>query len=240
MTRLLAAFALICSITTPVAAQSLTEGDVKRLVLETILENPEIVMEAVAILQQREQDAQANAAAEAMVEHSDLLLNDPQAEVFGNPDGDVTIVEFFDYNCHFCRETTPTVTALMESDPNIRLVMREFPILGPGSVEAARVALAARNQDGYEAFHFALMEMPGQAQTASALKLARELGMDVDQLRADMQLPEIDQHIETSMTLAQALGINGTPSFVVGGTLVPGALPLEQLQQLVAQERENQ
>ncbi|NKB28187.1 MAG: thioredoxin domain-containing protein [Rhodobacteraceae bacterium] len=239
MYRLFAALFVTILAIAPVHAQSLTTEDVKRLVLETILENPEIVMEAVAILQQREQAEQAASAAAALVENEELLFNDPQAEVLGNPDGDVTVVEFFDYNCHFCRESSEAVASLLESDPNVRLVMREFPILSEGSVEAARVALAARNQDGYEAFHWALMSMKGQAQLASVLKLARDNGLDVDQLRVDMNAPEIDEHIENSRALAAALGISGTPSFVVGNTLVPGAVPLEQLQQIIAQEREN-
>ena len=239
MTRLIAFLSLMILATAPVSAQSLSEADVKRLVLETILENPELVMEAVAILQEREQAEQAASSAAALAENEDLLLNDPQAEVFGNPDGDVTVVEFFDYNCGYCRQASPTVAKLLESDPNIRLVMREFPILGEGSVEAARAALAARNQDGYEAFHWALMEMKGQAQLASVLKLAREQGLDAERLQADMGAAEIDEHIANSMSLAQALGISGTPSFVIGDTLVPGALPLEQLQQIIAEEREN-
>lgn len=239
MSRFFAAIALIAATAVPLSAQTLTEADVRRLVLETILENPEIVMEAVAILQAREQEEQAASAAAAMSENEELLMNDPLAEVFGNPDGDVTMVEFFDYNCGYCRDSSPTVAALLASDPNLRIVMREFPILGEGSVEAARAALAARKQNGYEAFHWALMEMKGQAQLASVLKLAREQGLDVDRLQADMEAPEIDAHIANSMSLAQALGINGTPSFVVGNTLVPGALPLEQLQELIAQEREN-
>lgn len=241
MKRLLIAFSMTLLMTLPATAQdrSISEDDVRRLVLETILENPEIIMEAVAILQQREQEAQAAAAAAALQENRELLFNDPDAEVFGNPDGDVTLVEFFDYNCHYCRVAGPRVAELLESDPNLRIVMREFPILGEGSVEASRAALAARNQDGYEAFHWALLDMPGQAQLASALKLARDLGLDAEQLRADMDSPEVDSYIQTSRTLAAALGINSTPSFVIGDAVVPGALPLEDLQRLIEEQREN-
>ena len=127
---------------------------------------------------------------------------------------------------------------LLESDPNLRIVMREFPILGEGSVEASRAALAARNQDEYEEFHWALMDMPGQAQLASVLKLARDMGLDVDQLQVDMASPDVDRYIQTSRALAQVLGINSPPSFVIGDNVVPGALPLEEMQRLIAEERE--
>ena len=244
MMRFLPALALTLMTVLPTAAQTqsadqaITEDDVRRLVLETILDNPEIIMEAVAILQQREEEAQAAAAVVALQENRELLFNDPEAEVFGNPNGDVTLVEFFDYNCHYCRIAGPRVAELLETDPNLRIVMREFPILGEGSVEASRAALAARGQDGYEDFHWALMEMKGPAQMASALKLARDMGLDAEQMRVDMESPEVDRYIQTSRALAQALGINSTPSFVIGDTVVPGALPLEEMQRLIAEERE--
>lgn len=157
----------------PVLADELSESRVKELVLEAIRENPEIVMEAVAILEQRQAQAQELSQAQVLNDQRDLIENDPNAPVLGNPEGDVTVVEFFDYNCPYCRRVKPEVRALIEEDPNIRLVYREWPILGDGSVFAAKAALAARKQDKYEEFHWAMMGLEGRAEEASVLRVAR-------------------------------------------------------------------
>ena len=220
------------------AAQDISEDRVRELVLETIRENPEIVMEAVAILEARQAEAQAASQAEVLSRERDTLERDPNAPVLGNPEGDVTVVEFFDYNCPYCRRAKPEIEALLAADPDVRLVYREWPILGEGSVFATRAALAAREQGLYEDFHWALMGMSGRAEESSVLRIAEDIGLDIAQLRRDMEAPEIDAHIETSMRLAQALGITGTPSFVVGNALVPGVVDAEQLQTLVTDARE--
>ncbi|RBI83465.1 DsbA family protein [Rhodosalinus halophilus] len=232
--------ATVMAVFLPVAASAddLSEDRVRELVLETIRENPQIVMEAVAILQRQEADAEAQAQAQVLEVERDLLEQDPNAPVLGNPDGDVTIVEFFDYNCPYCRQVKPEIEALLAADSNVRLVYREWPILGEGSVFAARAALAAREQDLYEEFHWALMGMNGRAEEAAVMRVAEEVGLDLVQLRRDMAAPEIEEHIATSMRLSQALGFNGTPSFVIGEALVPGLVEQEQLQALVAQVRD--
>ena len=233
-----ASFALIAALSVaPVSAQNLTPEDVKKLALEAILENPQIVMDAVAILREREEAAAAQGAAAALVEFRETLDNDPNAPVLGNPDGDVTLVEFFDYNCPYCRRAGKAVHALIEADPNLRVVYREWPILGPESVTATRASLAARKQGKYEEFHWALMDMDGRINENAVMRLASSLGMDVDRLKADMQLPEIDQHIATSMEISRGLGFNGTPSFVIGDTTVPGFVEQEDLAKLVEQAR---
>jgi len=219
------------------AAQTISEERIKELVLETIRENPGIVFEAVDILERQKQEAQAAAATAILSQRRDLLENDPNAPVLGNPDGDVTIVEFFDYNCPFCRKAKPFIEALLEQDPNVRLVYREWPILGEGSVYAARAALASREQGLYEEFHWAMMGMQGRAEEASVLRIAAEIGLDIDQLQADMNASEISQHIEMSNTLSQSLGFTGTPSFVIGDALVPGVIETDQMADLVAQAR---
>ncbi len=173
----------------PVLADELSESRVKELVLEAIRENPEIVMEAVAILEQRQAQAQELSQAQVLNDQRDLIENDPNAPVLGNPEGDVTVVEFFDYNCPYCRRVKPEVRALIEEDPNIRLVYREWPILGDGSVFAAKAALAARKQDKYEEFHWAMMGLEGRAEEASVLRVAEEIGLDIAQLRKDMEAP---------------------------------------------------
>ena len=232
------AMALFLALPLQAAAQDISEDRVRELVLETIRENPEIVMEAVAILEARQAEAQAASQAEVLSRERDTLERDPNAPVLGNPEGDVTVVEFFDYNCPYCRRAKPEIEALLAADPDVRLVYREWPILGEGSVFAARAALAAREQGLYEDFHWALMGMSGRAEESSVLRIAEDIGLDVAQLRRDMEAPEIDAHIETSMRLAQVLGITGTPSFVIGDALVPGVVDVEQLSSLVSDARE--
>ncbi|KCV81074.1 DSBA oxidoreductase [Actibacterium atlanticum] len=218
-------------------ADGLDEDRIKELVLETIRENPGIVMEAVAILEQRQADAAEVARADVLSNQRALLEQDTNAPVLGNPDGDVTVVEFFDYNCPYCRRAMDEVQGLMDADANVRLVYREWPILGEGSVFAAKAALAARKQGKYEEFHWAMMSMNGRAEEASVLRVAAEVGLDIDQLRLDMEAPEIDEHLTTSMSLAQSLGFNGTPSFVIGDELVPGFVEQPQLEEIVDSTR---
>ena len=237
--KIATAMALVATLVTPLAshADALSEDRVKELVLEAIRENPEIVLEAVQIIEQREQARQAAAAASVLSENRDLLENDPNAPVLGNPDGDVTVVEFFDYNCPYCRRVKPHIEALLDEDPNVKLVYREWPILGDGSVFAARAALAAREQGKYEEFHWALMGMQGRAEEASVIQVAQEIGLDIAQLRRDMQVPEIDAHIAASMEMSRLLGFNGTPSFVIGDALVPGVIEADQMIRLTQEAR---
>lgn len=218
-------------------AQDLTEERIKELALQAIRENPQIIMEAVQLLEAEQAAAQADAQAEVLKNQRELLERDPNAPVLGNPDGDVTVVEFFDYNCPYCKRAMAEVQGLIAADPNVRLVYREWPILGEGSVFAARAALAAREQGKYEEFHWALMGMQGRAEEASVLRVAEEMGLNTERLLADMDAPEIEEHIATSMRLTQALGFNGTPSFVIGDNLIPGFVEEEQLRSAVDDTR---
>jgi protein-disulfide isomerase len=222
------------------AQDALTEDRVRELVRETILANPEILVEAIAILEERAAQDRVTGSADMIAAQREQLEQDPNAPVLANADGDVTIVEFFDYNCPYCRRAAPTIENLVEADPGIRLVYREWPILGEGSVFAARAALASRQQGLYEEFHWAMMDMSGRAEERSVLTIAAEIGLDIDQLRADMEAPEVAEHIETSMRLADLLGITGTPTFILGDNLVPGAVEQEVLQRLVDEVREEQ
>ncbi len=222
------------------AQDALTEDRVRELVRETILANPEILVEAIAILEERAAQDRVTGSADMIAAQREQLEQDPNAPVLANADGDVTIVEFFDYNCPYCRRAAPTIENLVEADPGIRLVYREWPILGEGSVFAARAALASRQQGLYEEFHWAMMDMSGRAEERSVLTIAAEIGLDIDQLRADMESPEVAEHIETSMRLADLLGITGTPTFILGENLVPGAVEQEVLQRLVDEVREEQ
>lgn len=237
MRSILAFFTVLGLSFAPAYAQELSREEIKALVLEAIRENPEIVLEALQLLESRQTAAQQAQIEEALKSQRDLLENDPNAPVLGNPEGDVTIVEFFDYNCPYCRRVMPEVQALLEKDPNVRLVYREWPILGEGSVFAARAALAARRQGKYDEFHWALMGMNGRAEEQSVLRIAEEIGLDIDQLRSDMKAPEIDEHIALSMRLTQALGFSGTPSFVIGDALIPGFVEADVLADKVAKVR---
>lgn len=228
---LLTSAALICAPTAHAA--DMTEEEVKQLALEAIMENPQIIMDAVALLREREDAAKAEAATVALSENKEMILNDPNAIVMGNPKGDVTVVEFFDYNCGYCKRAAASVQAMIKADPNLRVVMREWPILSEGSVVAARASLAARKQGKYEPFHWALMAMP-RADEASVMKAAASVGIDTDQLKTDMAGEDIDLHISQSRDLADALGFSGTPSFVIGDQLIPGYVPQDQMEEVVA------
>lgn len=234
--RLLGAAALCL---TPMAGsgQTLTEDQIRALVLDTIRTNPDIVMEALQILETQQAEAQAAAAQAFLADQRGILYDTSNAPVIGNPDGDVTMVEFFDYNCPFCHRAKGELDALLAADPNIRVVMREWPVLGEGSTFAARAALAARAQGKYAAFHDALMTMQGRAEEQSVMRVAATVGLDVDQLRRDMDAPEVAEHLQISSGLARSLGFSGTPSFVIGDTLAPGAISRDQMATLVAAAR---
>lgn len=218
--------------------ETLSDERVKELALEAILENPEIIELAIQRLQQVQLERQQAAIAATLESRRTELERDPNAPVLGNPDGDVTLVEFFDYNCPYCKRAKPIVEALLEADPNIRVVFREWPVLSEGSVYAARAALAARQQDKYGEFHWALMAFRGRAEEASVLEIAEEVGLDIDQLQSDMEADDVDNHIRLSMQLAEGLNITGTPSFVVGNTVLPGLPTQEQLSAAVSEARE--
>ncbi|CTQ33672.1 DsbA family protein [Jannaschia rubra] len=222
----------------PAAAQDVSDARIKELALEAILENPQVVMEAVAILQQRDAE-EAEAQAQATLGNSrDRLERDPNAPVLGNPDGDVTVVEFFDYNCPYCRRAGGEVARLLDADDQVRVVYREWPILGEASVFATKAALASREQDRYAEFHEALMGATGRLDEASVMAIADGIGLDTDRLRADMEAPEVQAHIDTSMELAQSLGFSGTPSFVIGDMRAPGLVDADQLQEMVEAVRD--
>ena len=218
-------------------AQEITEDRIKELVAETLRENPELVLEALQTLEARQAEAQAAAVAATLADERALLERDPNAPVLGNPEGDVTVVEFFEYNCPYCKRAMPEIDALLAEDGNIRLVLREWPILSEGSAIAARAALAARKQNKYAELHNALMGARAKLDEQSVLRIAGEVGLDVEQLKVDMQSPEVEEHIATSLRLAEALGFNGTPSFVVGDQLIPGFVEKAQLAEVVAAAR---
>jgi len=220
-----------------VKAQTVDRAEIERIVRETIRTNPEIVLEALETLRTRDAQAQEARVRRTLVERRADLLQDPAAPVAGNPQGDVTVVEFFDYQCGYCKSVHPTVKDLLAADGRIRKVYKELPILGPGSVIAARAALASRAQGRYLPFHDALMEARGPVTEDSVMRIARSVGLDVDRLRRDMGGAEVERAIRANMDLADALGIRGTPAFVIGDQIAPGALDLQGLQMMVRRAR---
>ena len=218
-------------------AVPLSRAAIEEVVREYLLAHPEVILQSIQAMQDRQRTTQQQQAAQRLAARHDELYREPAAPVGGNPSGDVTVVEFFDYRCPYCRSVAETVAKLVESDPGVRLVYKELPILGPESVIAARAALAAHAQGKYGAFHRALMSAPEPFTVETIAKLAAEAGLDPDRFRADMAEPQIQAAIERNRTLARDLGITGTPTFVIGAQVVPGALTLEALKALITQAR---
>jgi protein-disulfide isomerase len=202
-----------------------------------LLEHPEVIEESLQTLEKRQREAEKLRARDALAAQMDTLLRDASSPVRGSPAGDVTVVAFFDYQCPYCKQAAPTVNRLLEEDSKVRVVYKEFPILGPASETAARAALAAQIQGKYEAFHNALMGMTRQMTLPVVLQAAARVGLDIAKLRADMELPELGAAIDKNRNLAAALGITRTPVFVVGTELIPGAIGLDELKDLVAKAR---
>ena len=214
------------------------EKRIKQLVLVTILQKPEILREASSILHKKEQEAKAASIKPVLKKRRDELERNKNAPVLGNPNGDVTVIEFFDYNCVYCKRAAETIKKLINADKNVRLVFREWPILSKSSTFAARAALASRKQGKYENMHWALMKLR-RVNESTVLNVAKNQGLDLDRLRKDMKSSEVEAHIALSMKLARNLGITGTPTFVVGDALKPGIVPLTELRKLVAKARKN-
>ncbi|MBF9036273.1 thioredoxin domain-containing protein [Rhodobacterales bacterium HKCCE2091] len=205
-----------------------------------LLENPEVLMEAISVLEERQANAEAERDLQLVAANAPALFGMEGDYVLGNPDGDITVVEFQDYRCGYCRRAAPEVTELLESDGNIRLIVKEFPILGEQSVLASRFALAARYVAGdtaYEDLHYALIEMRGDMTEMSLASLADDLGYDGTAILAGMDDPRIDEILNANYALAQTMGISGTPTFVFGRQLVRGYIPGAQMEAIVAEER---
>ncbi|MGD1878927.1 MAG: DsbA family protein [Kiloniellaceae bacterium] len=213
------------------------QNAIESLVRQYLLDHPEIVVEALQLYEQQQKAREAERLSAAIAEEAEALTADPTAPVIGNPEGDITLVEFFDYRCPYCKRMTETLAALIEEDPQVRVVMKEFPILSQESVQAARAALAAERQGKYNAFHFALMAGGGGFTEDEILAVADSVGLDTEKLQSDMQDPEIEAALRRNHALAEKIGITGTPAFVIGKTLVPGAISLEELRSKLAEAR---
>ena len=225
----------------PARAQSFTpdqRGEIERIVKEYLLSHPELLQDVMAELEKRQAAADTEKHQSAIKEYSDAIFASPRQVTLGNAQGDVTVVEFFDYNCGYCKRALSDMMELLKTDGKLRFVLKEFPVLGDGSVQAAQVAAAARMQDKsggkkYLEFHQKLLGGRGEADKARALAVAKETGFDVARIEKDMTSEEVKAQIEESFKLAEALGLNGTPSYVVGREVLVGAVGLNTLKEKV-------
>ena len=233
----LLAMSSVCVVQAADPAQGPSREATEEIIRDYLLKNPEIVDQALRILEERQRKAEKQETMKALAAHRDDLLSDPRSPVGGNPRGSVTVVEFFDYRCPHCKRAAPDVKKLAQDDPDVRIVYKQFPMLGPDSELAARAALAAHAQGKYAALHDAMLAASGPLTMRAILKLAGPAGVDVAKLQADIEGPEIRATIERDLSLAEAIGITGTPSFVIGSELVPGRVDLATLKALVAEAR---
>jgi protein-disulfide isomerase len=211
--------------------------EVEKIMRDYFLAHPEFMVEVLHAAEAKLKEEKAEESKLLIAAKQGELFHDETAPIGGNPNGDVTIVEFFDYRCPYCKQVEPSLEALIKEDPKLRIVYKEFPVLGPASIYASRMALAARMQGKYAAFHDAMMAAKGQIAEETILKVAKSVGLDMDKAKADMRAPEIEDQLKRNYTLAQELDIQGTPAFVVGNKLIPGATDIDNLKKLVAAAR---
>jgi protein-disulfide isomerase len=226
----------LCGAPLPASAQSFSDaqrGDIETIVRNYLIAHPEVLEEAMTELSKRQSAAEAEKHKASVTKNAETIFNSPRGVTLGNKNGDVTFVEFFDYNCGYCKRAMADMLELMKDDPKLKVVLKEFPVLSAGSVEAAQVAVAVRMQDPtgkkYLAFHQKLLGGRGAADKARALAVARDVGLDMTRLEKDMASSEVKKTIEENFKLAESMGMNGTPSYVIGKQVVIGAVGLESL-----------
>jgi protein-disulfide isomerase len=241
--RFATAAALALSLLSPIAfAQEAAvtpaqKTEIEKIVHDYLVEHPEVIREAIQALQAKEEQLEQDARSRAAVANKDLLANDPDSPVVGNPMGDVTVVEFFDYHCPYCKVVAGPLQKLLEEDKGVRLVLKEFPILGEDSRLAARAALAATRQGKYWQFHQALMEYRGKFDMPVLRSIATKAGLDPAKLEADMGADTIDPMLAANRKLAEALDLSATPTFIIGDQVIEGAVPLEELKEAIKKAR---
>ena len=212
-------------------------SEIEKIVREYLIQHPEVLQDAMSALEKKQAADEALKNKAAIKDNAEAIFSSPRQVVTGNPQGDVTFVEFFDYNCGYCKRAMADMFDMIKHDPKLKVVLKEFPVLGPGSVEAARVAVAVRMQDKtgkkYVDFHQKLFTARGQADKAKALAAAKDAGMDMARLERDMASDEVKQTLAENLDLAEKLGLNGTPSYVIGSNVIVGAVGLDKLKESV-------
>ena len=211
------------------------KAEMGTIIREYLLENPDVIFEAVEKSQDQQRVQEQQNFQEKFLENREALIKD--APFAGNPDGDVVVVEFFDYNCGYCHRALSDVMGLLESDPDVKVVFKDMPILSPQSQDGARWAIAAGKQGQYFAFHKKLMDLPGSKDMKAMERIAEELNLDLEQMRRDAESDEVKAAIESNLSMARVFGIGGTPAFIIEDTLVPGYMGLDALKKSVADAR---
>jgi protein-disulfide isomerase len=232
----------LCGAPLSASAQNFNDaqrGDIETIVHNYLLAHPEVLEEAMNELNKRQAAADAAKHEATITQNASTIFNSPRGVVLGNKDGDVTFVEFFDYNCGYCKRAMADMLDLLKEDPKLKVVLKEFPVLSQGSVEAAQVAVAVRMQDPkkYLDFHQKLLGGRGPADKARALAVAKDLGLDMARIDKDMASPEAKATIEENFKLAEDMGMNGTPSYVIGKQIVVGAVGLDGLKEKIGMAR---
>jgi protein-disulfide isomerase len=244
MRHLLLAFLAILVLATQGAqaqeALSAKQADqVRKIVKDYLMENPEIILDAVEAMREKQRLAAESEAKRAITERKKDIFDDATSPVGGNPKGDVVLVEFFDYNCGYCKAMHDGMMKVIKEDGKVRLIYKELPILGPASLLAAKAALAANKQKKYSEFQDAMMRLKGGLSETTIMKTAADIGLDVAKLKKDMEGADVADAIARNKELARSLNVEGTPAFVIGETVLPGAIPEASLKQWINDQREN-
>jgi len=228
------------AVSVPARADDFTPAQktaVDKMIHDYLLSHPEVLIQAVQAADDKLKSDARDKAQKTLAEKRKDVFDDPSSPVAGNPHGDVTMVEFFDYRCPYCKQVEPSLEKVIADDHHLRFVYKEFPVLGPVSITAARAALAARKQGKYDAFHRAMMAAKGQISDQTVMDVAGSVGLDIVQLKRDMESPDVDKTLKSDMALADALDISGTPAFIIGNQIIPGAIDLDALKQAIADAR---
>ena len=238
------AFTMLVAVADQAPAQSFSptqRSEIEAIIKDYLIKHPETLQEAIAELEKRQTLAEAEKIKTVIKDNQATLFSSPRQVTLGNLNGDVTMVEFFDYNCGYCKRALADMLDLMKADPKLRIVLKEFPVLGQGSVEAAQVSIAVRMQDKegkkYLEFHQRLLGNRGEINKARAMATAKEAGLDMARLEKDLTSPEIKATLEESFKLAEPLGVNGTPAYVIGTDVVVGAVGFQALKEKVSAAR---
>jgi protein-disulfide isomerase len=216
--------------------KTLTQQEIEKIVRDYLLREPEVLAEALGQLQQRRSAAAAIKAKQVVRDHQQALFSDPTSPVEGNAQGTIAIVEFFDYRCVHCRHVAATIDRLVTSNASVRVIYKNFPVLGEPSVLAARAAVAAQQQGGWAKLHRAMLAFQGDFTVENILTMGKSIGLDADRLKTDMMSPATQKSLRENMTLATALGLDATPSFVIGDRVIRGALSPEAFQAIIDEE----
>lgn len=212
------------------------KDDIGVIVKEYLMDNPNVIFESIeAYRAQQEQLAQRET--EEKIVDNIAFLTRAEAPSIGNPNGDITVIEFFDYNCGYCKRALPDIQKVVKADDNLRVVFKEMPILGPTSHVASQWALAAHKQGKYFEFHVAVMEHRGPKDEEQLAKLSKDIGLDVDKMKADIASGDIEKELQKVLSVGREIGVSGTPAFIVGDTFIPGYVGIDGLKDAIKAER---